>query len=205
MGHTGTKMIQVFDIREGLDISGELEALLPRLPQWRLEKVLSYRLGIDRFLCAKSFLMLEEMLRIQYGMDRCPEFSLGSKGKPYLRDYPDIHFSISHCRRGIACSVLDRPVGIDIEEIQKDDKLADLVLNPEELASMRESDEPEVRFTELWTLKESYLKLTGEGLRNNMKDVLTETEDIHFDTVVNRPAGYAYSQAYDTTHYLLKQ
>ncbi|MCQ2149772.1 MAG: 4'-phosphopantetheinyl transferase superfamily protein [Bacteroidales bacterium] len=188
-------MIQTVDIPNVFDASAELGKLLPRIPQWRLQKVVSYRRDIDKFLCAKSFLMLEEMLRENFGLAGCPEFSYESHGKPFFREYPKIFFNISHCHRGIACAVTDRPVGIDIEEIQFDEGLAGAVFNPEELETVRNADEPAMKFTELWTRKESFLKLTGEGLKNNMKKTLFEAGKVTFTTGINRPAGYVYSTA----------
>ncbi len=188
-------MIQIFDIPDGFDTTEELEKLLPRLPQWRLQKVLSYRQVIDRFLCAKSFLMLENMLREHFGLTGCPEFSYDSHGKPCFRDYPGIFFNISHCHRGIACAVMDKPVGIDIEEIQFNEDLAKVIFNPEELEAVRSADEPAVKFTEFWTRKESFLKLTGEGLRDNLKDVLSDANEANISTGINRPVGYVYSTA----------
>ena len=188
-------MIQIFDIPDGFDAAVELEELLPRLPQWRLLKVLSYRQGIDKFLCAKSFVLLEDMLRKNFGLDKCPEFSYECHGKPYLLDYSEIFFNISHCHRGIACAVMDKPVGIDIEEIQFDEDLAKVIFNPEELGAVRSADEPAVKFTEIWTRKESFLKLTGEGLRDNLKDVLSDANEVAFTTEINQSTGYIYSTA----------
>lgn len=188
-------MIQIFDIPNGFDAASELKELLPLLPQWRLRKVLSYRHDIDRFLCAKSFLMLEDMLRENFGLAHCPEFSEKSNGKPFLQDYPKIFFNISHCHRGIACAVMDKPVGIDIEEIQFDGDLAKIIFNPEELEAVRSADDPAVKFTELWTRKESFLKLTGEGLRDNLKDVLSDADEATISTGINRSAGYIHSVA----------
>lgn len=188
-------MIQIFDIPDGLDASAELVRLLPVLPQWRLDKAMSYRFDIDRFLCAKSFLMLDNMLRENFGLAECPEFSYDSHGKPCFRDYPGIFFNISHCHKGIACAVMDKPVGIDIEEIQYDADLAKVILSPGELEAVRSADEPAVKFTELWTRKESFLKLTGEGLRDDMKNVLSGVEGIVFAAEINRSAGYIYSTA----------
>ena len=190
-------MIHIFNIVNNFDATSEFRAIMPYIPIWRLDKAMSYRYDIDRFLCAKSFLLLEDMLRQNFGMDCCPEFTYGDNGKPYFREHPDICFSISHCHRGIACAVMDRPVGIDIEDIQYDDNLAKIILNPEELAIVRSADEPDVRFTEFWTKKESFLKLTGEGLRDNMKDVLSDTNEVSLATEINRPAGYVYSIAYE--------
>lgn len=188
-------MVRIYGIPDGFDASAALEELLPRLPQWRLQKALSYRQDIDRFLCAKSFLMLEDMLREGFGLADCPGFSYGNHGKPYFWEYPGIFFNFSHCHRGIACAILDSPIGIDIEEIQFDEGLAKVIFNTEELEAVRRSDEPAVKFTELWTRKESYLKLTGEGLRDDMRDVLAGTGNASVSTEVNRSAAYVCSTA----------
>lgn len=188
-------MIQFFDIPNGFDASAELKELLQRLPQWRLQKALSYLQDIDRFLCAKSFLMLEDVLRENFELAKCPEFSYGDHGKPFFREYPGIFFNISHCHKGIACAVMSNPVGIDIEEIQYDEDLASIILNSEELEAVKSAEEPALKFTEFWTLKESFLKLTGEGLRNDMKDVLSKTNEVAFNTGINRSTGYFYSTA----------
>lgn len=189
-------MTQIYDIPEGFDVSSALPALLDGLPQWRLREALSYRQDIDRFLCAKSFLMLEELLRERFGLESCPEFSYERNGKPYIPGRPDIFFNISHCRKGIACVVSESPAGIDIEEIQYGwEDLASAVLNPDELSEVINSGEPEVRFTEIWTRKESFLKLTGEGLADNMRDVLAGASGVCFKTEVKRTAGYVLTLA----------
>lgn len=174
----------------------EVTKLLSLLPEWRLRKALSYRFDIDRYLCAESFLLLEKMLRENLGLNHCPEFSYEEHGKPFLKEYPGIHFNISHCRKGVACAISESPVGVDIEEIQYDALLSQTVLNPEERSAVEMSDEPEVKFTELWTRKESFLKLTGEGIRDNLKDVLSGKGEVIFKTECNRAAGYAISTVF---------
>lgn len=188
-------MIRIFYIQENFDIAAELKHLLPRLPQWRFNMAISYCQDIDKFLCAKSFLMLEDMFRESFGLNYCPKFSYDSCGKPYLADYQEIYFNISHCHKGIACAVMDKPVGIDIEAIQFDEDLANVIFNTEELDAIKISDEPAVKFTELWTRKESFLKLTGEGLRDNLKNILSDVNKTIITTEINRPAGYVYSIA----------
>lgn len=188
-------MLEIFDILPGFDASSALPELMDKLPEWRRAKALSYRTDIDRFLCAKSFLMLDGMLRNRFGINRCPEFSIAEGGKPFLREYPDVHFSISHCRKGIACAVSDSPVGVDIEEIQFDAALAPVVLNADELAAVTAAEGPALAFTWLWTRKESYLKLTGEGIVNNLRDVLASARNISFRTESNPAAGYVVTLA----------
>lgn len=181
--------VKVYDVPERLSTE-DVRNVLAELPEWRLQKAMSYRFDIDRFLCAESFLMLEGMLGECFGLTGVPAFSFGKHSKPFLKEYPGIHFNISHCRKGIACAVSDRPVGIDIETVLYDAALAEMTLSAEEKAEVEISDEPGVRFTELWTRKESFLKLTGEGVRDNLKDVLKEAENVCFRTETNLPAGY---------------
>lgn len=188
-------MVKIYDIQDDSGISSALEDALARLPRLRLQKALSFRRDIDRFLCAESFLMLDEILREQFGLNGCPEFSYTDKGKPYLREYPDIFFSISHCRKGIAVAASDRPVGIDIEEIGNYMDIAAIVLNDDELSEVIHSENPDICFTEIWTRKESYLKLTGEGLRDDMKHVLPPRERVTFKTQTRGYSGYVVTLA----------
>ena len=79
-----------------------------------------------------------------------------------------------------------------IESIREyKDSLVRYTMNEAEIALITQSPRPEETFTRLWTMKEAVLKLSGEGLRNDMKTVLTGRERI--ETVVNTERGYVYS------------
>ncbi len=94
----------------------------------------------------------------------------GPFGKPYLRDYPNIHFNISHSGQYVACAVADRPVGIDVQAIgaYRPD-VAVRMCNEEELAGIEASDNPATGFTKLWTRKEAYLKMLGCGIAGGIR------------------------------------
>ncbi len=87
-------------------------------------------------------------------------------GKPYLRDYPNIHYNISHIKGVIVCAVSDKPVGIDIERVKKINKrIVERYFTQNEqsyiFASKENQDE---RFVEIWTRKEAYVKRIGKGM-----------------------------------------
>lgn len=88
-------------------------------------------------------------------------------GAPLLADEPDLHISVSHCRKAVAVAMCDEGmVGIDVECRRKvSDGLAVRVCTDEELASVRASDDPTMAFLRLWTRKEAVLKMRGTGIK----------------------------------------
>ena len=175
------------EIVEEKDVKNQLSLILDRIPRWRREKVLSYRNDIDRYLCAKSFMLLQEGLMRDYGVAGEIRFSFNRYGKPFLADHPEIHFNLSHCRKGVACAIADSQVGIDIEEILYDDAVARYILSEEEYREVTTSNNKAESFTKKWTEKESYLKMLGCGLLDNMKEL--DTGRVLFSTRIEREAG----------------
>ena len=178
------------------DITGfDFEAALPLLSDQRREQALKFKHELGRNTCAAAYLLLCEGLRTEYGITEEPVFEYGEHGKPFIIGHPDIHFNLSHCREAAICVIADRPVGVDIESIREyKDTLAHYTMNDEELARITQSPDPAREFIRFWTMKEAVLKLSGEGIRNNMKTVLTGQEA--FETVVNEHRGYIYSIIY---------
>lgn len=153
----------------------QLEADLLRLPAWRREKALAYRPFLCRVQSVRAYLALCELLEEHYGITTPPDFSYGDNGKPFLRDYPDIHFSLSHCRDAVLCVVDTQPIGCDIETINRKitPALIRYCFNEEEVREIENAACPQEAFCRLWTIKESVLKLTGEGIGDNLRTLLT--------------------------------
>ncbi len=112
----------------------------------------------------------------------CPEkdfsedmISRGEHGKPYLTQYPHIHFNISHCPECVAVVLSDTEVGIDVQQrFEWKESLARYILSKAERKSIDEalSDEEKRNLLNLyWCRKESYLKCTGQGITVNLSDV----------------------------------
>ena len=184
-------MIYINDHIDTLD----WEAHLSELPEARREKCLRFKHDAGRRQCVAVWLLLREALQTEFGLADVPEVALTTQGKPYFPDRPDIHFSLSHCAAGVACAVDTRPIGVDIERVRPfNDELAAYVFNEQELEMVRHAANPALFFTILWTKKESLLKLTGEGLRNDLKDILVEAR-CHFQTIIAPDSGYVCTTA----------
>lgn len=173
------------------------EADLSRLPPQRYDKAMTYRFLADRKRCVRAYMLLWEGLSREYGVVRPPVFDFGSHGKPLLRDDPGLHFSLSHSGNAVLCALDRHPVGADIEMIHRRglEHLLTVFSDPER-TSIEQSDSPELCFTRFWTRKESYLKLTGEGLTGTkaLREIPTEDNGtIHFETVIRRAEDFVYS------------
>lgn len=97
------------------------------------------------------------------------------RGKPYIDGHPDIHVSITHTNGCVACAVSDSPVGIDAEcagDIRQRVTQKMFTENERDYAG----NSPE-RFFEIWTKKESYVKMTGDGLTHTASTIDTITGD----------------------------
>lgn len=94
-------------------------------------------------------------------------------GKPYLKDYPNFEFNISHSADFVVCAIDDKPIGIDVEEV-KDIQYEEIAKNFFSTSEFdyivkRDLDVELNKFYEIWTLKESYIKCCGQGLSIPLK------------------------------------
>jgi 4'-phosphopantetheinyl transferase len=82
---------------------------------------------------------------------------------------PPLAFNLSHTHGLVACAVGRVTLGIDVERhtrVERAPMLAERYFAGPEIAALQAcaTDEYAVRFIELWTLKESYIKGVGLGL-----------------------------------------
>ncbi|MCI8619809.1 MAG: 4'-phosphopantetheinyl transferase superfamily protein [Oscillospiraceae bacterium] len=78
--------------------------------------------------------------------------------------------SMTHTKRSAFCALSDQPVGIDAEEINRKvmPGLARRLFSTIERETAPSTSEEMLRY---WTLKEAYLKYTGEGLRRDLREL----------------------------------
>jgi 4'-phosphopantetheinyl transferase len=145
----------------------------------RLKKAQSYHFEADRLRSLAGTLLMERVLN-----GKEPDFT--EYGKPFMKSGP--FFNLSHSG-DFACLAVSgvSPVGIDIEQHKKrnvDDKLIGLAksaFHPAELAFFLKNPGA-ARFYDLWTLKESYIKMLGSGFALPSKE-FSVIPDSSFDTL----------------------
>ena len=112
---------------------------------------------LARYLACKKLNICNEQLNFQNN----------KFGKPYLKNYPDFHFNISHSGDWVVCATSNKEVGIDVEQIKPIDlDIAKRFFSNSEYQDLivKEENIQTTYFYDIWTLKESYIKYIGKGL-----------------------------------------
>lgn len=139
-----------------------------KLSEERRRKIDGYRFRRDKNLSLGAGILLDRGLS-EYGLrENQTVTAYGKYGKPYLSDYPEIHFNLSHSRQMVLAVFAKTEVGCDIEWMgEGEEELARKFFCPGEYAYIKRQPEGVKRsqaFYRIWTLKESFLKAAGLGL-----------------------------------------
>lgn len=172
-----------------------LETALQEISEQRREQALKFKHEQGRRLSVAAYLLLKEGLRQEYGITDNPVFGYHANGKPFIESHPDIHFNLSHCRAAALCAIANEPIGADVESIRSfSESLVNYTMCEQEVKQIMAASRPDMAFIRLWTMKESLVKLSGEGISKDMKNVLFEAgESVRFTTVINTQKQYIYS------------
>ena len=129
--------------------------------------------------------VLRIMLEIYLGKKAIDiEFRKGRFGKPYLAN-TDLCFNVSHSKHSYLLGFnRGGRIGVDIELLNGSEDLPSLVkyaFSATEANYFRNGESME-RFTEIWTLKEAFLKAVGAGLVNSLSSITVTGEPANFIT-----------------------
>ena len=187
--------IYLIKLEKSLD-DKTFDFLLSLTEEKRKEKVLRQKLRKKAEIKLLSESLAKYAVKKSFGIDiKKQNIDYTEFGKPYLRDYPDIHFNVSHSGDCIVCAVFSGNVGIDIQKIgEYKEKLAQRVCSKKELKQIDASCDKALEFTRLWTKKEAYLKFLGTGIQSfNLKNV---TDDIKNNIYAVTCDGYVITVVY---------
>ena len=157
------------------------ERVMLLLSEERREKVQRLHSKNGRLESIAAYMLLRLALHDIYGINEAVDFIYMDKGKPLLKDYPQIHFNISHTKGTAASVVSDHEVGVDVQSIRSvSDNTAKRVLTNDEYSKFKSAQNPFEYFCEVWAIKESYMKMTGQGIAAAFKKLpVDEIKNIH--------------------------
>ena len=174
----------------------------------RREKILGIKNSEARLRSLTAGVLLQyalcEQIGVPYEATEPFSISYGKKGKPYPESYSEIHFNLSHSGDYVCCAVGDEPVGADIQKkMGFRERLAERFFTrseKEELSKCGEAEKKDL-FFRMWSIKESYLKLTGEGLSGGLsgfeilwqeKEIWRESKRVACFEETDRLEGYSF-------------
>ena len=141
----------------------EDESVLFGIPDWRRAYILRYLRPCDRKLSLGAWQLLESSLK-QHGFST-EHIRTGKYGKP---ECEGVYFNLSHSSDMVLCTLSENPVGCDIEKVTDAPmEIARHYFSKKEcryIEDASDSADADRRFFRLWTMKESYMKMTGEGI-----------------------------------------
>ncbi len=133
-----------------------------------------------------SELILAHALKDYANIDQY-DIEYNEYGKPYLKNINNVYFNISNTSNINVCVVSDKEIGVDIESPKYVSGIFNMVFTKKEQEIVRMSDNKELDFIKIWTVKESYVKLLGVGISFGLKSVDTTklTNKIDFEFYKN--------------------
>jgi 4'-phosphopantetheinyl transferase len=168
--HAALIIVRWIMLEPGSDAIAALRPLLDASEQTRADR---FRVAADREAYIAAHALMRVMLSRVAGIaPKDWRFQAADGGKPTLdaaQAPRDLHFSLSHTRGLVACAVgWPYALGVDAEAwlAVAPIELATRYFAPAENRLLAQLDPAEQRstFYRLWTLKEAYLKATGQGL-----------------------------------------
>lgn len=145
-----------------------------------------------------AYRLLQLMLEREYDIT---EYSIGrtSHGKPFLQSHPHIRINLSHCKGMAVCAAGDAALGVDCEGVRGlREGVVRRVCTSAEADMLRCSLSPDLDFTRLWTLKESFVKAVGRGVSYPMRNAefLMDGSDIRTNITGASFCQYVFADRY---------
>ena len=174
--------ILILQINHQLTFS-DCEKFLSCLSEFRQQKIQKLYFEKDKLLSLFAGLLVRyQIIQKLHIPNQKIQFYYGTHGKPHLLN-DHYHFSLSHSGQYAAFADSSFPIGIDIEQTRKADfRIAEAYFSSQELQFLQNSPDPDSAFFMVWTAKEAYLKMTGEGLTVPLNSFCTVSgiPDHHF-------------------------
>lgn len=129
-------------------------------------------------------------LRKNRDYPRDAEILRTENGKPYFKDHPEVHFSVSHTGQMWICLMADHNVGVDIQEKKsiKTKEITDRYFGPDEEHYVALWGD--YGFFDLWVRKEALVKYRGTTLMEEMRREVAQDGDLMDEIVIDGETVY---------------
>ena len=157
------------------------QLLKPSVSLERQRKAEQYRFFDDAKRCVFAELLLQYSFFQKIGSLTEIELDYNEFGKPFIRGRENFSYNISHSGKWVVIAYGDMPIGVDIEQIcdTEDDMPIEAFTKEErDYINEVENEDKAKRFTQTWTLKESYVKYIGTGLSTDLNSFSILIEDM---------------------------
>ena len=128
------------------------------------------------------------------------EIARSERGKPSFPQRQDLFFSVSHSGGYFVCAFAPCEIGVDMQEIKhlrgetpesaspRLGRMAARFFHPDEAAYV--AGDTYFRFFRIWTAKEAYVKLTGQGIDNDFSSLSVLDEGKSLPELQNGEASW---------------
>ncbi len=166
--------VEIYAMSIATVLNDPIDKILSMFEIERQKAILTYRFSADRNRTAYGELLARWLMRQKTNLSLAEiHFQRDAFGKPYCPGCKYL-FNLSHSGQWIVCSIGTVASGVDVEIQQEIDlAIAREYFLPKEYAWLCSLEEHErnVAMLKFWTLKESYLKYTGQGLLGELEKV----------------------------------
>ena len=195
-------MASVYALKIDSELNEDLyQILINKTSTDKRNKIQKFARRDDKLRCLYADLLTRYILIRYLGFKNdAISFIYSSYGKPFIDGLKDVHFNISHSGEWVVCAIDEKPVGIDIEYIAPVNlEIAETYFSnseKEQLFALKQSEQLHF-FYELWTFKESYLKLIGEGLSaplDSFSISIDQGKNVVLKSSTEAPATFFFKQ-----------
>lgn len=189
-----------------LDNQQLLKELLSQLPAYRREKFMALKPEKSKLLSLTAGLLLNKALSLYDIIPGKCTYQLANGQKPYIAEYKDICFNLTHSGTYAGCIIGSCDLGLDIEK-QKEyrEAVANRFFSAEENSFIQSQPDKVRSFYRLWTLKESFMKVTGLGMQLPLNDFCINIKPDLAPTVTQKVDNnyYFFREYFDIEGYSL--
>lgn len=166
-------------------------ALLSKKKRVEMDKIIGQRR--EESLLGRA--LVRQLLK-ENGFNEKILFGKTANGRPYTIP-KTMNFSISHSEGNVIAALSKKKIGIDLEILRDIDlclcKKACTASETGWILKANSISEQQKRFFILWTLKESYMKVIGKGMRIPFKSIAFDVTDDY--KIINSIKEYDFTVA----------